>query len=115
MATTAKHPGPPADLGDPGAKYWRSVVEDFELDESALELLAHACRQLDRAEAARTALKRDGMTFVDRWGQPRCHPALAEERAAHLAFLRLRRELAIDTEEPSSEPKRGPTPPKRYD
>lgn len=40
------------------------------------ELLESALRSRDIAEQARATLQREGLTFADKLGQPRAHPAL---------------------------------------
>jgi hypothetical protein len=49
-----------------------------------------------------------GITFVDRLGYPRKHPALSIEENSRLQFARLMRELDLDGEPlPDPRPSRG--------
>ncbi|MER8913736.1 hypothetical protein NKI32_07840 [Mesorhizobium sp. M0761] len=94
MAEKAKKP--PAHLSLAGKKWFRSVIENFDLDEHHVKLLVLACEALDRGEQARVTLAADGVTFIDRFGCPRAHPCVAIERDSRLAYARLLRELALD-------------------
>lgn len=69
-------PTPPVDLDNAGRALWLRVLADFEVrDAASLATLAEACHALDLLEAARAELRHDGVTFKDRWKQPRPHPA----------------------------------------
>jgi hypothetical protein len=54
---------------------WRAVQAEWSLNAPALELLRCAVEALARADQAAAIVTRDGAVFVDRWGQPRQHPA----------------------------------------
>jgi phage terminase small subunit len=93
---------PPAHLHRDTARWWRSVVADYELDPHHVRLLTLAAEAYDRAADARAALAEHGTTFVDRFGQPRARPEVAIERDSRIAFARLLRELDLDAEPPPS-------------
>jgi hypothetical protein len=61
------------------AELWRSVQATWSLSAPALELLRCAVESLSRADEAAEVVTREGLTFVDRWGQPRQHPAAVLE------------------------------------
>lgn len=61
------------------AELWRETQAAWSLNAPALELLRCAVEALARADEAAEIVSRDGLTFVDRWGQPRQHPAAALE------------------------------------
>lgn len=87
---------PPAHLSPASKKWFRSVIEHFDLDEHHVKLLVLACEALDRGEQARATLAADGVTYKDRFGCPRAHPCVAIERDSRLAYARLLRELSLD-------------------
>ena len=105
---TRVKPRAPANLGAPGRRFWRRVVESFELEQYHLDICEQCCRALDRAESAREQIEREGMTLVDRFGQPKPHPLLAAERDARSAFRQLYRELGLDDDQESHEIGRPP-------
>jgi hypothetical protein len=76
------------------------VTGDFKLESYHLRLLRLACESWDRAEQAREVLDRDGLTFLDRFDNPRARPEVAIERDSRIAFARLLRELALDVDPP---------------
>ncbi|MEX2141610.1 MAG: P27 family phage terminase small subunit [Pirellulales bacterium] len=88
---------PPEHLAAAGSRFWAAVVSEYDLEPHAAEVLRAACEQLDRASAARAIIDAEGLTTVDRFGQVKPHPAVGIEKEAHLAFMRLRRELNVDT------------------
>ena len=71
-------------------------MRDYELDDHHVHLLTLAAEALDRAHEARVALKREGLTFTDRFGSPKIRPEAAVERDSRLSFARLLRELGLD-------------------
>ncbi len=103
----AKDAGPqaPSHLESATAAWWRSVVTTWELDEHHVRLLTLAAEAFDRAVQARKVIARKGMTFRDRFGQPKPRPEVAIERDARIAFARLLRELDLDVDGPREEPR----------
>jgi phage terminase small subunit len=93
-------PSAPKHLRKPTANWFRSVVKSYELEPHHVRLLQLACEAWDQVAAAREALAEHGVTFVDRFGQPRVRPEVAVERDARLAFARLLRELDLDADPP---------------
>ena len=95
-------PKPPAHLRPTTARWWCSVVADFELEAHHLRLLTLACQAWDRGEQAREVIAKEGLTFKDFRGQPKARPEVAIERDSRLSFARLVRELGLDLgEDPS--------------
>lgn len=86
------------------ARFYRHVVETYELDQHHERLLESAARQWDRAAAARRQIESEGATFVDRFGQPREHPACNVERGALALFARLVRECGLDATDNDTRP-----------
>ncbi|MBZ9815050.1 hypothetical protein [Mesorhizobium sp. CA7] len=110
MQTSENSPKPPSHLSKPAKKWWKAVVEDYDLDAHHIHLLRLAAEALDRGTQAREIIDRDGMTFTDRFGCPRARPEVAVERDSRIAFARLVRELAIDAPAPDA-----PRPPRTAD
>jgi P27 family predicted phage terminase small subunit len=94
----------PRHLSARAKTFWKTVMDGHVLEPFQLELLRRVCEQLDRADQARVVLKREGLTTIDRFNQPREHPAVAIERQAHFAIARLLRELNLDISAPDSRP-----------
>ncbi len=89
-------------------EWWRTVVRDWPLDDHHLKLLQLAAEAWDQVQAAREVIAQEGITYTDRFGAPRTHPAVAIERDARLAFARLLNQLDLDaTPEPTARSLRG--------
>jgi P27 family predicted phage terminase small subunit len=81
-------------------RWYADITTEFDLESHHLLLLQGAAECWDRAQQAREQLKKDGMTFTDRHGHIRPHPACQIERDSKALFSRLLRELALDVSEP---------------
>ncbi len=102
MTAKRNQPPPPDHLLPETAKWWSSVIADYDLEPHHVRLLTLAAEAWDRTEQARVALAEHGLTFEDRFGQPRARPEVAIERDSRVAFARLLRELALDVDEPAA-------------
>ena len=92
-------PTPPASASDAAAAWWRSVREEYGIDDAAgLALLEQAALALTRAEQARELLAREGMVTRDRFDQPKPHPATIIVRDAESSFRSSLRDLRLDAE-----------------
>ena len=96
-----KTPSPPSHLTPHTAVWWRSVVADYELEQHHVRLLTAAAEAWDRAQAARAAIDANGLTFTDRFDQPRSRPEVRIEQQSVALFARLIRELGLDLESPT--------------
>jgi len=98
--TKAGAPAPPTGLTAASRRVWLRLCEEYLLTSAPqLELLESALRSRDVAERAREALERDGLTFTDKHGQPRAHPAAAIHRDARAAFVTTMRVLGFPGDE----------------
>ena len=88
-----KLPKAPRHLTKEMRQWWEKVVRGWELDDHHILLLTKAAESFDRSEQARRILKRKGVTYSDRFGQPTARPEISIERDSRLAFARLVREL----------------------
>lgn len=95
----------PAHLESTTAEWWLDVVDEYGLEAHHVRLLTLAAEAWDRCQAARAVIDDQGMTFEDRFGQPKARPEISIERDSRLAFARLLRELALDFEDPPSSPR----------
>ena len=96
-----KTPKPPSHLSTAAKAWWRGVVEGWDgLESHHLKLLTLAAQAWDRAEEARRIIAKEGLTYSDRFGAPRRHPAVAVESESRAAFARLIRQLSLDESEP---------------
>jgi hypothetical protein len=88
-------------LREPTKAWWRGVIARYDLEEHEERLLTLAAEAFDRATEAREALEREGVHYIDRFGGPRSHPAVALERDSWLSFARLVRQLQLKGHEES--------------
>lgn len=91
----------------PETRTWaEEIIEDYSLDGHHIKILVQAAEAWDRIEEARERIETEGAYYIDRFGAPRRHPAVADERAGRVVFARLLRELSLDAEPPDSRPPR---------
>ena len=86
---------PPRHLRPATKRWFAAVCRAYALEEHHRRLLTLAGEAWDRGEQARAALEAGGLTFQDRYGNPRARPEVAVERDSRLAFARLLRELGL--------------------
>lgn len=95
----------PKHLRRPTQIWVKSVLSDYDLEEHHYKLLIAAAESWDRLCSAREIIDRDGMTYTDRFGQPKARPEVAIERDNKVVMARLLRELALDAEPPADAPR----------
>ncbi len=88
-AAEAKPPDPPPHLSKKMKEFWRGVFELKNLQPYQVLILVKACEAYDRAEQARRILKEEGLTYEDRFKQPRSRPEVAIERDGKALFAKL--------------------------
>jgi hypothetical protein len=99
---------PPRPLDVHGMALWARVMSAYRIeDEGGIEILAQICAALDRAEALREAINRDGEVIATKTG-PKAHPALRDELANRAFVVRglERLGLNIETIKPPGRPPR---------
>jgi P27 family predicted phage terminase small subunit len=90
---------PPGHLSAEGKKIWAEILAEYSIDDAAgLRILRVALEAFDRAQAAREAIDRDGLTVIDKAGQVKSHPLLPIERDSRAAFLAGLKSLNLDLE-----------------
>lgn len=83
---------------------WKEITDQYvDFDPHHLRLLQLVCETWDKIIEAREELKKEGSFFVDRYGQPKEHPAADSERKNKALFMRLVRELGLDIAPPSEQ------------
>ena len=97
-------PKAPKHLRTTTRKWFENVIDEYDLEPSDIRLLTLAGEAWDRGQQAREVVDRDGMTFTDRFGQPKARPEIGIERDSRIGFARLLRELSLDVGEPDSRP-----------
>ena len=101
---------PPRPLGAHGMALWNSIMGEYAIsDRGGLELLAQACATVDRVEALREAIDRDGEVVASRTG-PEAHPALRDELAGRAFIVRTLERLGLNIETIKPGPGRPPKP-----
>lgn len=97
---------PPEHLSDEAKDLFRSITLEHSLEPTGLKILQVALEAYDRAQAARKLIDREGMTFLDRFGQQKPHSLLATERDNRAAFLSGIKALDLGVDETSQRPGR---------
>jgi hypothetical protein len=102
---------PPRALGAPGLALWNRVLNEYDVsDVAGRELLTLACQSLDRAEALREAIDRDGEMLMLRTGGMREHPGIKPELANRAFVVKTLGKLGLDLEPMRQAPGRPPRP-----
>lgn len=86
--TKQQGPKPPAGTRTGGARLWRAVLADYELDEHELALLREAVRCVDLCDELDACVKRDGAVIDSPQGL-KAHPAAVEARQQRITLARL--------------------------
>jgi P27 family predicted phage terminase small subunit len=102
-------PKPPSDLTAEAKKKWSTLQEEYGItDEAGLTYLTMGCRFFDRMRQAQEALRKEGMTQTDRFGQVKPHPCALIERDAASSMIRAFKALNMDVEPLRDKPGRPP-------
>ncbi len=91
-------PKPPKHLSAVAKTEWQRVVESWDLDDASLMVLQSYCESGDVERKAQKQLDKDGLCVVDRFGQPKPHPAFLVVRDMKSLRLRQLRALGLDLE-----------------
>jgi phage terminase small subunit len=83
-------------------RLWREITEEYiDFDPHHLRLLQLICETWDQIIEAKEVIKESDSYYIDRYNQPREHPACDAERKNKALFMRLVRELGLDIAPPS--------------
>lgn len=89
----------PKNLSREAKNLWRKIQDEYAIsDEAGLLILATGLEAFDRMRQAQDILKTEGMTTLDRFQQPRPHPAATIERDSRAAMLAALKQLNLDLE-----------------
>ena len=89
----------PRHLSAEARKIWREILSEYQIEDAAgLRILRVSLESFDRAQAARKAIDKEGMTVTDKFGQKKPHPLLPIERDSRAAFLAGLKALNLDLE-----------------
>ncbi|MGI9083748.1 MAG: hypothetical protein ACR2FE_00475 [Aeromicrobium sp.] len=78
----------PTGLGAAGERLWKSVTDEYELEEHETSLLVQTVRTVDALEKLDALVRRDGPVVSGPQGE-RANPALVEARQQRIALARL--------------------------
>jgi phage terminase small subunit len=99
----------PVHLSGDAKEIWKGIINEYSIDDVAgLRILRVALESYDRAQAARKAVDREGMTVTDKFGQIKPHPLLPIERDSRAAFLAGLKALNLNLEPLRDAPGRPP-------
>jgi hypothetical protein len=98
VSGTDPMPTPPRPLGPHGTRLWDAVQRQYAItDVGGIELLTLACGALDRAEALRQCIDRDGEIISSRTGM-RAHPGIRDELCNRSFVAKTLQRLGLDLE-----------------
>jgi P27 family predicted phage terminase small subunit len=92
----SEQPKPPAHLTRQAKRWWRSVLDAYDLEPHDLAILTAAAEALDRKEEARLIIAVEGIVLRLADGSSTPHPAVAVEDLAAMRFAHLVREIGLD-------------------
>jgi hypothetical protein len=102
----SKVPKPPRTLGPAGTNLWSRIVEQYVVnDAGGIELLLLACKTLDRVQALRTQIDREGEVLKVK-GSIKDHPALRHELAGRAFIGKCLSRMGLNVEVSSRSPGR---------
>jgi len=91
-------------------RFYKKIMENFDLEDHHVVLLTRACESLDLAEQARVLVAAEGLTTRDRYGTAKIHPCVKAQLDAKNSARLLLRELGLDLEPPGETGR----PPRQY-
>jgi len=87
---------PPAHLSRQSKRWWRSVLDAYDLQPHHVAILTAAAEAWDRKDQARTIIAEEGVVIREGGGTPIAHPAVHVEDVAAMRFAHLVREIGLD-------------------
>jgi phage terminase small subunit len=99
----APPPAPPRHLRKDGKDFWRTTVQEHDLESHQLALLCMVCEQFDLQEQARKVTATLGMTYETKSGAIKPRAELSIERQAARLISTLLRQLKLDADQKPGE------------
>jgi hypothetical protein len=93
----------PARLGASGRALWRSICDDYELDQHEVALLREACRTADRLDSLAVEAAKGPVMVTNHSGDKVANPAMVEARQQSLTLARLLASLRLPSGEEGEE------------
>lgn len=89
----------PETLSPEAAGWWQRLTDDYGIEDQAGRLLLQtALESFDRMRQCQAAIKQDGPTVPDRFGQLKAHPLATVERDSRNQMLGALKALNLDIE-----------------
>jgi len=92
----ASPPRAPNHLSRGAKRWWRAIVESYDLEPHHVEILTAAAEAWDRKEEARRLIAEEGLVIRNRSSVPMPHPAVQIEDAAAIRMAHLIRQIGLD-------------------
>lgn len=88
----------PKFLNTKSKEFFREVINQYQLEDHHIKILILACECLDQIEEARIQIEKEGSYYINRFDEPRPHPALKEFKDNKIIFIRLIKQLDLEVE-----------------
>ena len=89
----------PSHLSKAAQQWWERIQNEYDISDQAGRLLLQTALEAhDRMKQAQAAIKSDGATVKDRFGQDKGHPLLTTERDSRAQMLAALKQLNLDLE-----------------
>lgn len=91
------YPAAPGSLSVAARKWWARILRECEgLEDSQLLILQGMLEAFDRMKEAQRKMKKEGITYKDRFGQIKVHPLATVERDCRSAIVHAYKVLGLD-------------------
>jgi hypothetical protein len=98
MPDTTGAPNAPSHLTEESRTLWAKLLDSFALEDHERDMLRVTLEARDRANQARDLLDADGLTYVNRFGDPHVRPEVKVEHDARRLYLAGMRQLSLPEE-----------------
>jgi P27 family predicted phage terminase small subunit len=86
-------------LSNETRRWHDEMASTWAFESHHLKLLLLACEAWDRAKEAQTAIDKEGLTYIDRWGSPHPRPEVKIKENATAQFAQIIKQLGLDLDE----------------